>query len=61
MANILAVFGHQGTQHVLGTVSFSDGDASIYLRPISRADAVYDYGRSELGEGVASQEVLTSG
>jgi hypothetical protein len=61
MPNILAVFRHQGTAHVLGTVSFSDGDASIYLRPISTADALYDYGRSELGEGVASKEVPTSG
>jgi NAD(P)-dependent dehydrogenase (short-subunit alcohol dehydrogenase family) len=35
---------------------FSDGDASIFLRPISSLESVYDYGRDELGAGEATKK-----
>jgi hypothetical protein len=59
--DVLAVCEYEGDQRVLGTISFSRRDASMYLRPISATDALYDYGFSELAAGVLSKDVGTSG
>jgi hypothetical protein len=60
MGSLLIVRVEAGTR-VLGTVSFSSTDASIYLRPIGAATAVYDYGFVEIPAGTAELTFETSG
>jgi hypothetical protein len=52
---------HYGDVRVLGTVTFSEGDASIYLRPISARTATYDYGCHTLPAWVRTNVLATSG
>lgn len=59
--NILLTARHDGQECALGTVSFDDNDASIYLRPISRRNVMYDYGCHTFAPGVASTKFQTEG
>jgi len=61
MPGLLAIVRNGGLERALGTISFSDGDASIYLRPISTRDTVYDYGRAEIPSGAAEHTFETAG
>jgi hypothetical protein len=58
--DILVVSRHSGADHVLGSVSFDDRDASVYLRPISRRDALYHYGGHALEPGEVRRTFPTS-
>jgi hypothetical protein len=61
MSGFLATVQYRGVQRGFGTISFSDGDASIYLRPISTREFVYDYGRAEIPLGSAEHTFDTAG
>ena len=61
MPGHLAIARIGGVERVLGTITFSDGDASIYLRPISTRDTVYDFGRAEIPPGVVEHTFTTAG
>jgi hypothetical protein len=61
MSGHLLIARLDGLERALGTVTFAANDASIYLRPISTATAVYDYGRGEIPAGAADMTFVTSG
>lgn len=61
MAGCLLTVRVAGDERVLGTITFSNGDASVYLRPISTPAALYDFGRMEIPAGALNRTFVTSG
>lgn len=61
MQGVLAIMRIGDEERVLGTVSFSERDASVFLRPVGHAGAVYDYGLAEMPEGATECTFGTAG
>jgi hypothetical protein len=61
MTGFLAIVSYHGVELALGTVTFSKHDASIYVRPISEPDAVYDYGFAIIPAGSSNWTFTTAG
>lgn len=51
---------HDGVERALGTVTFGEGDASIYLPPLGTAATQYDYGYEVIPAGQQSHTFTTN-